>query len=1545
MNTVVAESSQFFRLLLLLLFSFIVVACSSGGGDPPPPAKPSTQSVNGGGVKGPLTNAIVTVYTLDYSQPGFKGTVVASGTTDSSAAIMGLALPLPLTPPYLFEFSSDASTRDLTTGAAPVISTMRTVAIDADILSGLLYATPLTTMATDLAVLNADNDSPYSGDNNGTTTETEFLAALTIARQQVLSTLGFGMSVDVDIFRSAPVINSSTTNAVSQNAVAAYRTAVETTTAVLFNMANSAAQTTDAMLAEVIRDLADGEIDGVVNGSPSNMIGSAELAILTDPNPAALIIPNTTRTVDEVEAILNEERMLTGNSGVDTSGMGSVSPTPAVQQPDIDSDTVPDVTDNCVDVANTDQADVNLNLIGDACETPVSVPDVVGADESAARTTLQNAGLQVALNRVIDNAPLDEVIAQNPQAGTDVLAGTLITLTVSDGPAPVIMPDVVGMNLTDAQNTLQGLGFTNIVVSRINDLTPIDQVIGQGPAANTQIAMNATINLTVSDGVAVVDVVGMTEPDATNVLQAAGLSVNVVRVSNVVPIGRVISQSPVSGNNVNPGSTVTITVSDGVIVPAVIGDNLAVAINTLQAAGLNYSVTRVTDSAPIDEVLNQAPASGSTANGGDVVSLTVSNGLGGGTIPDISGIYRLQFTPAGFRNCDATGPGNADYLQIIPNFIGYMSVEQPGVGATVNVTYHNGVTATGTVDSNGNIVLNNGIRNWVDAHGRTTQIEYDLSGSFTAGSPNSISGIINDMTHNGSANCAQTLLFNAELVYEPLGTENYDGVYDMEMWLQKDSGFSNREVGQMQVVVTDTTLTVGWFDEGYIGEASVPLASFNRATGVITFSSADNRVEDIDGDGTMDDLVHDTSEGTIMLVRDPLDASGRPMFIWFNFTSNTEYLDTTTYVSGNMPPPHWIDNGIETSYSRRVETVGMTLSNHVPLTGSSAEGDFVVLGIFNPPLLGLDASTAMIEVVEDASADVVCAATYSERYTSNYGMPLANMTQEAFYPYYYSSVSCPIDTSVRTIINNGSYTVNVKNGTGATLYSYPITATPTTFAASIPSRRNIEINGARSPRSQHGDVIDLLGFFNPLYDLPVVVPASTDTDIELYRLTFRSPFDENVQADITSATNTFNIPANTVIALAAEGEPNNPGLNMRLTERYNRAGRIAQAHSRWLNIHAGIRGLVNIEAVDPSGVNTFVVLQLALDGSSEVPGSVLCAFTVEVDPLVSCNASLHYVANMVTGNILYSGTPVIAFEIIFSDSVNGTVQLDNLTTTDVWTGTARVVNPELTARSEIRYSQGALQERTYINFLNPIPLYGRGVLSTLSGQDLGAGSSVSLTLWDGDFYTQNIMYTVYPVDGIEAQENLGVISYNTGSNGLLAADRFIIELDNNPISPASTKQFVVDYNAPDPGALFTSGNFPPVRTDFTVRINDIPVTANTGSFGDPIPVMEGDTIELSWPDVTAAPSNTRWQIRMGQVLSSGASYVANSERRTARLDHTVAGSGLSLSGGNWTWTSPADFLTGMSGGTSAIVRFHVRASDDANTIRGQSQGIHFQVMP
>ncbi len=356
------RSPLLFRAVLLVASMALVLSGCGGGGDEADPGA-APRGIGGGGVKGPLANAVATATLFDATQPGFKGAVVDTGTTDNAAAIQGLALPFPLTPPYILELTSNAGTTDITTGAFPVISTMRTVITQALLDKGeQIYATPLTTMATDLAVMNADSSTaPFTGDGDGTTTAAEFIAALPIAAAQVTSTVGFGLSGDIDIFATPPLVDDTTVTAAEQADVASYRAAVEALTAVVAQIDDQLpGADANAVLEELAADLSTGQIDGQVpdatgTPTPSSVLTETSATVLQQ-DPATLPIPGTDDgtgnplTVADVQQILIDEKTTTGS----TTNTDDLDPTtgtielvlePAETDPDRDGDDVPNAQD------------------------------------------------------------------------------------------------------------------------------------------------------------------------------------------------------------------------------------------------------------------------------------------------------------------------------------------------------------------------------------------------------------------------------------------------------------------------------------------------------------------------------------------------------------------------------------------------------------------------------------------------------------------------------------------------------------------------------------------------------------------------------------------------------------------------------------------------------------------------------------------------------------------------------------------------------------------------------------------------------------------------------------------------------------------------------------------------------------------------------------------------------------------------------------------------------------------------------------------------
>jgi eukaryotic-like serine/threonine-protein kinase len=113
----------------------------------------------------------------------------------------------------------------------------------------------------------------------------------------------------------------------------------------------------------------------------------------------------------------------------------------------------------------------------------VKVPDVVGQQQAAAQTDLQNKGFSVMVNTDQNSSkPAGTVVKQNPTGGTSVAPGSKVTIDVSGGGVQV--PNVVGDPADTAQSILKGDGF-NVQVNTVPgpaDATP-GNVFQQQPSS------------------------------------------------------------------------------------------------------------------------------------------------------------------------------------------------------------------------------------------------------------------------------------------------------------------------------------------------------------------------------------------------------------------------------------------------------------------------------------------------------------------------------------------------------------------------------------------------------------------------------------------------------------------------------------------------------------------------------------------------------------------------------------------------------------------------------------------------------------------------------------------------------------------------------------------------------------------------------------------------------------------------------------------------------------------------------------------------------
>lgn len=269
---------------------------------------------------------------------------------------------------------------------------------------------------------------------------------------------------------------------------------------------------------------------------------------------------------------------------------------------------------------------ITVLLVG--CGT--AVPDVKGMTVDQAQSTLKGAGFTLGAVAYDENATgaAGAVVLQNPAADKRAKSGTAVSLTVAGFP-PVATPDLSGLDKDKAEVALVATGLTLGAVTESYDASaPAGIVASQTPAPSVEAPRGSPVTLVISKGpapVAVPQVKGKTQAEATTLLEAAGFKVKVEETSDSAKKGTVIAQKPESGN-AQPGSTVTITVSTGVEmvkVPNIYG--MMDPDPVLLKAGLKPKAVSIhgpieSDAAGIGEAYRQNPKAGTLVPRGTTVT-------------------------------------------------------------------------------------------------------------------------------------------------------------------------------------------------------------------------------------------------------------------------------------------------------------------------------------------------------------------------------------------------------------------------------------------------------------------------------------------------------------------------------------------------------------------------------------------------------------------------------------------------------------------------------------------------------------------------------------------------------------------------------------------------------------------------------------------------------------------------------------------------------------------------------------------------------------
>ena len=194
----------------------------------------------------------------------------------------------------------------------------------------------------------------------------------------------------------------------------------------------------------------------------------------------------------------------------------------------------------------------------------VTVPKVVGLQQAAATTILRNDGFEARVERVTSDSAEGTVLRQDPQPFTKVDEGSAVTLTVSNGPGDGTVPDVQGQPQDEAEKRLKAASFKVRVQSEISDTIAKGDATRTSPPSGSQLTKGSTVSLFISAGkgkTTVPSVIGQTQSAAETSINAAGLQVSVSEQESDQTPGTVLRQSPDGGTSVEKGSTVSIVIA------------------------------------------------------------------------------------------------------------------------------------------------------------------------------------------------------------------------------------------------------------------------------------------------------------------------------------------------------------------------------------------------------------------------------------------------------------------------------------------------------------------------------------------------------------------------------------------------------------------------------------------------------------------------------------------------------------------------------------------------------------------------------------------------------------------------------------------------------------------------------------------------------------------------------------------------------------------------------------------------------------------------
>ena len=194
-----------------------------------------------------------------------------------------------------------------------------------------------------------------------------------------------------------------------------------------------------------------------------------------------------------------------------------------------------------------------------------TIPSTSGLSREQALRKLERAGFEgMAVEASSESVEAGTVISSTPSGGTVATRGSTVTLRVSTGPRLFKVPVLVGATRAEAVQRIRGRGLVPEVGEEAASAAA-GEVIRQSPSAGSELPRGSSVSIVVSEGeeqATIPNVIGNERREAVEALRAEGLvpSVEEAETDVVAQVGRVTDQFPPPGQEVEPGTEVTIVV-------------------------------------------------------------------------------------------------------------------------------------------------------------------------------------------------------------------------------------------------------------------------------------------------------------------------------------------------------------------------------------------------------------------------------------------------------------------------------------------------------------------------------------------------------------------------------------------------------------------------------------------------------------------------------------------------------------------------------------------------------------------------------------------------------------------------------------------------------------------------------------------------------------------------------------------------------------------------------------------------------------------------